>query len=466
MYAAGEQECMRSRSGVSALVSLVIYTGIVVAAVGIVLNVGGPILKRMQDTAAIQSSVDTLTQLDDTIRSVAAEGTFSSRTATIRFDRGRYLFDNETGELYYQLETSSNFISSHSSFQRGPVLISADAEVSVERSSVNGVTCYMMTNQYLEACVRALNQSFDTADHNQLAGFWKMDAGSGQDVNDSSQYGNDGTLGGSGSSESSDPAWVDGINGEGLSFDGSDDYASIGGHVVESQAVTVAAWVNTSTSSGDRTAVSIGDYVLLQPVTGGGAGEARFYDGSSFHTTSFSSAVNDGAWHHVAYVLRPAADEQEVYVDGTSDGTTSVTANVSFNGDLNADTAIGANASGSSGNGYIDAVRVYNRSLTDEEVEWLAMQEGDTSYINTSELLVHYKNTETGTELDPTVEVKVNQKNGTDVGTGYTAAERLGPNLGRGRVTATVNSDYGLDYQTHFDLLSGSDFLKIEVQEQ
>ncbi|MDY6761976.1 MAG: LamG domain-containing protein [Candidatus Nanohaloarchaea archaeon] len=458
---------MESRSGVSALISLVIYTGIVVAAVGVVLNVGGPVLDRMQDTAAIQSSIDTLTGLDEQIRSVAAEGTYSSRTATLRFQRGQYRFDNETGELYYRIETGSNFISSHSAFQRGPVLISADADVSVTRSSVNGTNCYMMTNQYLEACIRALNQSFDASNYQQLVGLWQMDAGSGQYVNDTSQYGNTGTRGASSSGESSDPTWVDGRHEQGLEFDGSDDYVNVSGHVTEGPAVTVTAWVNT-TAGGTRTAVSVGDYVLLQPVVNGGAGEAKFYDGSGYHTTSFSTAVNDAAWHHVAYVLRPAQDEQAVYVDGDLDTSTTYTANVSFDGDLAADTTIGANASGTSGNwkDEIDSVRVYNRSLTGQEVEWLALAEADLDYINTSELLVHYKNTKMGTDLDPTVEVKVNEKNATEVGTGYTTAERLGPNLGRGRVTATVNSDYGLDYDAHFDLLSGADFLKVEVNDQ
>ncbi len=455
------------RTGLSPLVSAVTYTALIVAAVGIALNVGMPIVDRMQDTAAIENSIDALTDLDAQIRRVAAEGRFSSRTQTLRFQRGQYQFNNETGRLYYEIDTESNLISTHSAFERGPVLISADADVSVTRSSVNGTNCYLMENVYIEACVRAINQSFDADNHANLAGFWRMDA-SGQHVNDSSRYGNDGTLGSSTSSESADPARVDGIHEDALEFDGSDDFVNVAGHVVEENAVTVTAWVNTSTSTGDRTAVSIGDYVAVQPVTGGDAGEAWFYDGSGFQTTSFSTRVNDSSWHHVAYVLKPAADEQEVYVDGTLDASTTHTENVSFNGDLDADTAIGANASGSSGfwTGHIDSVRVYNRSLTADEVEWLSLQQGDLDYINTSKLLVHYENTEINTDLDPTVEVKVNNRNGTEHGTGHTSAERLGPNLGRGRVTATVNSDYGLDYEAHFDLLSGSDFLKVEVEEQ
>lgn len=456
------------RTGLSPLVSLVVYTAIIVAAVGVVINFATPVIDRMRDTAAIDSSVDTLTQLDQRIRSVAAEGEFSSRTTTLRFQRGQYKFDNETGRLFYEIDTTSNIISTHSSFQRGPVLLSADADVSVTRSSVNGTNCYMMENTYLKACIRALNESFDASHHQRLAGFWRMNTGTGQTVNDSSRFDQDGTRGPGDTAENADPTWTGGIQGDGLEFDGSDDVVNVSGHVVEDTAVTVAAWVNTTASSGDHAAVSIGDYVLLRGVAGGGAGEALYYDGDTWQTTSFSTAVNDADWNHIAYVLRPAADEQAVYVDGRLDGSTTHTANVSFDGDLYADTTIGANASGTAEhwNGDIDAVRVYNRSLTQQEVEWLSLQRGDLDYINTSELLVSYENTVTGTDLDPTVTVQVNQKNGTSHGTGHTSVDRIGPKLGIGRVTATVNSDYGLDYDVHFDLLSGADFLKIEVKER
>ncbi|MDY6769702.1 MAG: LamG domain-containing protein [Candidatus Nanohaloarchaea archaeon] len=455
---------MDARAGVSALVSMVIYTGIVVAAAGIALNVGAPIIDRMQDTAAITNSIDFLRQVDAQVEEVTTEGQYSAREVRLTFDRGRYVFDNTTGELSYKIDTTSNFIAAHAAQRRGNLLISSEADVSVRESSVNGTDCYMMENQHLKACVRKLPKGFDPANHPELAAFWRLDEGSGQWANDSSQYGTDATLGADATSGADDPAWTAGVHGEALQFDGSDDAVNASRLAATSPQLTVTAWVNASPVSGDRAAVSVGDYAVVEPVSGGGAGAARYWTGSGWESTSFSTAVDDASWHHVAYVVDSAHDEQRVYVDGALEATTTHTANLTFDNALHNWTTLGVNASGGEHwSGDIDAVRVYNRTLTGEEVEWTYLQRGDVNHINTSELLVSYHNKDLDTDLDPTLTVLANGRETTITGTGHATAERLGGTLGRGRVTATVKSDYGLNYDIHIDLLSGADFLKVSA---
>lgn len=53
-----------------------------------------------------------------------------------------------------------------------------------------------------------------------LVAYWKFDEGSGTVANDSSSYGNNGTL-------MNGPTWVDGISGKALSFDGVDDSVKV-----------------------------------------------------------------------------------------------------------------------------------------------------------------------------------------------------------------------------------------------
>ncbi|MFB6166979.1 MAG: LamG domain-containing protein [Candidatus Nanohaloarchaea archaeon] len=447
--------------GVSPLISMVFYVAVIVSAIAIVMGVAMPTLERMQETAAIQGSMNTLQTIDQMVRSVASEGKYSTRTTTLRFGRGQYVFDNETGELYYRIDTTSNIVSTHTSVKRGPVLLSANADVSLNTTEINGIDCYMMTNQYLEACIRKIDQDFDPEP--TMEAFWKLDRGSGQEVVDSSEHANNGTLGDSTASETSDPSWVGGIESTGLSFDGG-DHVQVPGLATTSTTVSVTAWVKTS-AAGDRTVVSIGDYVVLRGVVNGGSGEALYYDGTGYRSTSFSTNISDGTWHHLAYVVNSSSNEQRVYVDGSLEGSTSHAADVSYTG-LGSDTYIGAETDGSNRwDGTIDDVRVYSRELTGEEVHWNFLQEGDVDYINTSELLVHYRNTVLGRDLDPEVSVELNNHTSTRYGTGYTDPERTGQSLGRGRVTATVRSNYGFDYQVHFDLLSGSDFLKVEADD-
>lgn len=157
---------MRSRPGVSPLISAALYFGIVLAAVVIVLNVAFPTIERMQETAAIQNNLNFLADLDTTIREVAAEGRYSTRTTALRFGRGFYGFDNATDTLYYQIETDSAIISTHAVRRLGPLSLSANADVTVTNATVNGNDCYLMENDHMEVCIRNISRggTVDTGD--------------------------------------------------------------------------------------------------------------------------------------------------------------------------------------------------------------------------------------------------------------------------------------------------------------
>ncbi len=59
------------------------------------------------------------------------------------------------------------------------------------------------------------------------------------------------------------------------------------------------------------------------------------------------------------------------------------------------------------------------------------------------------------------LEVTLDNDDTSKTGTGYTTLEREGTNLPYGRVTAYMESDYGVTYQIHFELETGGDFLVI-----
>jgi len=76
----------------------------------------------------------------------------------------------------------------------------------------------------------------------QLA-YWKLDEGSGSSINDSSGNSKNGTLG----TGNSSPTWTVGRYGNGLKFDGSNDYVSVGSTV--SNVNSVSFWAKPSTTS-------------------------------------------------------------------------------------------------------------------------------------------------------------------------------------------------------------------------
>ncbi|MBC5792489.1 MAG: hypothetical protein H8Z69_00455 [Nanohaloarchaea archaeon] len=92
---------------------------------------------------------------------------------------------------------------------------------------------------------------------------------------------------------------------------------------------------------------------------------------------------------------------------------------------------------------------------------------GSPQNINTSKLVVLYefKSSEgSNKNLDGNITVKLNAEPSSSYGTGYTEAEQLGEYIGTGRIKATVSSDYGFKYDVLYQLPTGADFLKIDVQ--
>lgn len=161
------------------------------------------------------------------------------------------------------------------------------------------------------------------ADSQGLVGYWKLDEGQGSFAADSSGFGNNGTVEGN-------AAWVQGLSGFALSFDGSrrgrvvvPDSSSL----EPSSAVTVSAWVKSSGSPGTYR------YIVAKGVTGciassyglytGFSGGLEFYV-SSGHGTVYADSpdagakVWDGRWHFVVGTYDGTT--VRLYVDGTQVG--------------------------------------------------------------------------------------------------------------------------------------------------
>ena len=125
---------------------------------------------------------------------------------------------------------------------------------------------------------------------------WKFDEGSGNYAYDSSGNGNTGSLSLGGSATSS--AWVSGVYGTALSFDGTDDYVSVSNSITMATG-SLSFWAKPNTTTQKLIELSASDYVSLASgiVTVAGFGtEVVYVDGRQ--TTVFP----DTNWHHIAIV--------------------------------------------------------------------------------------------------------------------------------------------------------------------
>ena len=207
-----------------------------------------------------------------------------------------------------------------------------------------------------------------------LVGWWKLDEGMGNIVLDWSGHDNHGTL-------ANGPIWVEGNDGGALQFDGSDDYVNLGtpAELYIPDNYTYTAWFRVgediNRDSGPQYLLCIGSRSDLIFGVEDGVGfdgdlALHYYDTvPGFHAVGVGKTVwSSGDWHMVAGT-KDSATGHKIYLDGELKNSDTNT-----NDDNYATTrmvSIGARAW--TGHQYfkgsIDDVRIYNRTLTQDEIQ-------------------------------------------------------------------------------------------------
>ncbi len=209
--------------------------------------------------------------------------------------------------------------------------------------------------------------TLDTDPH--LVGWWKFDESSGKTAADSSGHSRKGTLEGGLSFEEDGVA---GRVGKALKLNGGDHCVEVTGYkgITSTRPRTVAAWVKTSSSRGEVISWGGDDYGKMFIF--------RFIRGRIGITPNggylyINPEIHDNEWHHVAAVVEEAElpnlhDDVKLYKDG-------VLAEIHDIGLLDLwplDTGSDFDVSiGEDFRGLIDDVRIYDRSLSEDEVHAL-----------------------------------------------------------------------------------------------
>jgi len=204
-----------------------------------------------------------------------------------------------------------------------------------------------------------------------LIAHYNFDENSGNILTDISGNGYNGDINGA--------TWVESIFGTGLNFNGN-DYVNIGdpsGLEFGSSNYAITAWVKVTSSSwpGNPIIAKMDGWggnddwqVTVNDISGGDIiYQARHFSLLSLSTSGYD--YRDSKWHHIVVTKTDdGSTGTKLYVDGIlkdsgigvniEDGTTPI--------------RIGANSEPYYFRGSIDEVRIYNRTLTNEEISELA----------------------------------------------------------------------------------------------
>ncbi len=282
-----------------------------------------------------------------------------------------------------------------------------------------------------------------------LAGYWKLDDGSGTSATDASTNGNTGTL-------TNGPTWTTGQIGSAVNFDGTNDYVNAGSPAVldDMGPITVSGWINADTMGSTRIINKSGAgftsgwiFRLCNsdgancPSTGNTLNFAAGFSGLAGRWYAPANSINTGQWIFVvvSYDRSSLSNDPVFYINGVKVTTTeAATPSGTYLSDASASLHIGADSDGSSGlDGKIDEVRIYNRALSADEVAEL-----------------YRLNTPTGTDTSLKGYWSFNGKDvsGTTAydrsGAGNTGTLTNGPAITEGKLGQGLNFDGTDDYVT------------------
>ncbi len=290
-------------------------------------------------------------------------------------------------------KSSTSYVGSITTSDTGVLAIGRDDGYSTRylNGSLDDVRIYNralsadeVTRLYQQGATTYLNKTLATnPDLNDgLVGHWTFDGVLNTQITDQSGNGNTGYFGAS--SNATNTLTTIGNIGQAVKMDGVGDNVYIGSGVlnqIEPNGFSIFMWLkSTETTNGRYFFERGGSGSFTVQAQSSGNAYCRIRNTSGTFLGTPSALVLDGEWHHVGCSFSTTTKAFTMYVDGASTTSKNAVAFDKFTDNANWFT-IGGRKGGGFAEGTIDDFRVYNRSLSADEITRL-YQQGATTYIN------------------------------------------------------------------------------------
>ena len=196
------------------------------------------------------------------------------------------------------------------------------------------------------------------------------------------------TYTGNGSTQS-----IEGKIGTAAAFNGSSSYISLDldSYFNTWGDLSYSLWFNTTNTNYQRfiTAFNSSNYLGNAGLLGTGAvNNNTRVGGTDYYGNGTTTGLNDGNWHHFAWVLDNTSHTVKMYVDGSLEATTDYgsTQSGSFSLTNGALLGIAQDLSSNSFNGKIDQVRIFDKALSLNEVTTLYGEPSNLSTASTTDI--------------------------------------------------------------------------------
>ncbi|MFP4116415.1 MAG: LamG domain-containing protein [Candidatus Aenigmatarchaeota archaeon] len=329
---------MFGQKGINPIISAVLVLIISVTGISLVLDVGMPAVERSRENALFDEARRNINLLRETLEEIEFGANGTSRTVALDVTDGAYSINGSENSISFSHQLETSILS--------PELCHWDGNV-LTRTFGSG---------------RVLDTRFKE--------------GEGNETMDCSRHENDGKIKGAN--------WTETSRGKVLQFDGVDDEVVVPDDAsLDKKDFTVTAWVNWRAGPEDiySSLENEGSFIFgalenygLAAVEDGGEIYIKggFYDEESNDVAIKSNETLDNhTWYHTAFVYDVESEEARIYIDGELSGNISHDTPPKTDDKNKSIGYVPDSIKDSYGpwEGYIDDVRLYERSLPEEKVE-------------------------------------------------------------------------------------------------
>jgi len=156
----------------STLISFVLVTAVIIAAISVVLSIGLPAIDRAKDAALISEAKNIMQAIDSTARQALFEGNGAQRVFSISSTGGDYFTEKDTDSVKFKLNSISGVIDSGTYKKEGNLIISAGTDVKASEYDANsdGISELVLENSRVLFAVKKIgnSSSYATVNNSQL----------------------------------------------------------------------------------------------------------------------------------------------------------------------------------------------------------------------------------------------------------------------------------------------------------